>query len=69
MLACARLGITHSAVSGGFAISDVVPLATLEQRYLAWARARPRLDAATLASRLGVSPRTLYRKLQGLAAG
>ncbi len=57
------------AVSGGFAISDVVPLATLEQRYLAWVRARPGLDAATLASRLGVSPRTLYRKLQGLAAG
>jgi len=56
------------AVSGGFAISDVVPLATLEQRYLAWARARPGLDAATLAGRLGVSPRTLYRKLQGLAA-
>jgi hypothetical protein len=34
------------AVSGGFAISDVVPLATLEQRYLAWARARPGFDAA-----------------------
>lgn len=52
---------------GSFAVSEVVPLAALESRYLAWARARPGMDAAGLARRLGVSPRTLYRKLQGLA--
>ena len=58
-----------AVASGSFSLSEVVPLATLEQRYLAWARARPGLDAGTLAARLAVSPRTLYRKLQGLAAG
>ncbi len=54
--------------AGSFALNEVVSLATLERRYLAWARARPGLDAARLAERLGVSPRTLYRKLQGRAA-
>jgi len=57
-----------AVASGSFSLSEVVPLATLEQRYLAWARARPGFDAGTLAARLAVSPRTLYRKLQGLAA-
>src|SRR5574343_1735645 len=52
---------------GSFAVSEVVPLAALESRYLVWARARPGMDAPGLARRLGVSPRTLYRKLQGLA--
>lgn len=53
--------------AGSFVLSEVLSLATLERRYLAWARARPGLDAAGLAQRLGVSPRTLYRKLQGRA--
>ncbi len=55
--------------AGSFVVSEVVPLDALERRYLAWARARPGLDAAGLAERLGVSPRTLYRKLQTPAGG
>ena len=51
-------------VTGAFAVSEVVPLDALEQRYLAWAKARQGFDTASLAARLGVSQRTLYRKLQ-----
>jgi transcriptional regulator with AAA-type ATPase domain len=41
----------------------VRPLAEIEQRYLAWAAGRFRGDRATLARQLGLSPRTLFRKL------
>lgn len=47
-----------------FQVTEVVDLATLEDRYLAWARRRPGSDPATLARQLGISQRTLYRKLQ-----
>jgi two-component system response regulator HydG len=50
--------------SGAFQLAEVVDLATLEQRYLDWAKARPGNDLPTLAGRLGISQRTLYRKLQ-----
>ena len=49
---------------GSFQLNEVVDLATLERRYLAWAKARPGSDLPTLAEQLGISPRTLYRKLQ-----
>ncbi|MFY9723456.1 MAG: AAA family ATPase, partial [Azonexus sp.] len=49
---------------GAFQVTDVVDLATLEQGYLDWAKARPGNDLPTLAGRLGISQRTLYRKLQ-----
>jgi transcriptional regulator with PAS, ATPase and Fis domain len=49
-----------------FRIDRLVALDTLERRYLAWARSRNGPDAAELAARLGVSQRTLYRKLQDL---
>ncbi|HLO61516.1 MAG TPA: sigma 54-interacting transcriptional regulator, partial [Azonexus sp.] len=52
--------------SGVFAVGDVMALDALEQRYLAWAKARPGFDTASLAASLGVSQRTLYRKLQAL---
>ena len=39
-------------------------LDVLEKHYLDWARSRPGSDPATLAGRLGISQRTLYRKLQ-----
>lgn len=45
---------------------ELVPLAEAERRYLAWALARHTGDRASLARRLGVSPRTLYRKLREL---
>ena len=49
---------------GAFRIGEIVDLATLEARYLAWVRQRATGDHSQLAARLGVSPRTLYRKLQ-----
>ena len=43
---------------------DVVPLERLEQRYLVWAAKHFQGDRKTLAERLGISERTLYRKLR-----
>ena len=54
------------AEDGAFRLGEVVDLSTLEVRYLAWASQRSDGDHAQLAERLGVSPRTLYRKLQGV---
>ena len=55
-------------VGGGaddsFRVPGPLPLAQLEQRYLTWLMARPGADVRTLAPALGVSERTLYRKLQ-----
>lgn len=48
-----------------FQLSEVVDLGSLERRYLEWAKSRPGSDPATLAGRLGISQRTLYRKLAG----
>lgn len=55
--------------NGAFAVSEVLSLDEMERRYLAWAKARPDMGSAELARSLGVSPRTLYRKLQALAEG
>ena len=55
------------AIDGGpdsFRLGDVVPLALLERRYLDWAKARAGGDLDGLARQLGISLRTLYRKLQ-----
>ena len=52
------------ATGDAFQVSEVVTLETLEKRYLDWARSRPGNDLPTLAGRLGISQRTLYRKLQ-----
>jgi len=49
-----------------FRIDQIVGLDTLELRYLSWAKGFAGLDSIDLAARLGVSQRTLYRKLQGL---
>ncbi len=54
------------AEDGAFRLGEVVDLSTLEVRYLAWASQRSDGDHTQLAERLGVSPRTLYRKLQGV---
>ena len=51
-------------MSASFRLSEVVDLATLEKRYLEWVRTNPESDLPTLAGNLGISPRTLYRKLQ-----
>jgi len=45
-----------------FSVVDILPLAELEAEYLRWAETRTS-DRASLARALGVSERTLYRKL------
>ena len=57
------------AVTGCFQVAEVVDLATLERRYLKWAKSCSDEDLPTLAGRLGISPRTLYRKFQGVREG
>jgi len=59
----------QSGANSNFQLAEVVDLATLEKRYLDWAKNRPGSDMAQLASQLGVSQRTLYRKLQDGRAG
>lgn len=51
--------------AGHFQVAEVIDLATLETRYLEWAKSRLGGDLPTLALQLGISQRTLYRKLQG----
>ena len=46
--------------------NNIIPLRLLEQRYLQWARKMHQGDQRSLAISLGLSERTLYRKLQGL---
>jgi DNA-binding NtrC family response regulator len=43
----------------------IVPLETAELRYLQWALAHHGGDRKSLAAQLGISERTLYRKLAG----
>jgi DNA-binding NtrC family response regulator len=42
---------------------EVIPLEEVEQRYLLWALASFQGDKRALAKQLGLSERTLYRKL------
>lgn len=49
---------------GAFQVAEIIDLETLEMRYLEWARSRMGGDLAALAGQLGVSQRTLYRRLQ-----
>ncbi|MBW8365118.1 MAG: sigma-54-dependent Fis family transcriptional regulator [Rhizobium sp.] len=44
-------------------VDDIVPLETAELRYLHWALAHHGGDRKSLAAQLGISERTLYRKL------
>ena len=46
------------------ATGEIVSLAEAERRYLRWAASRHTGDRHALARRLGVSPRTLFRKLK-----
>ena len=51
------------AAGNAFVLDEPVPLAELEARYLAWAEGRCR-DRSSLAATLGLSERTLYRRLR-----
>jgi DNA-binding NtrC family response regulator len=55
----------YPAPSLGFP-DEVLPLKIVEQTYLQWVAARHPGDKASLARQLGLSERTLYRKLHGL---
>ncbi len=60
----AKMITAASRASGGsFVIDAPMPLDEIERRYLAWVAARFEGDRAGLAERLGLSSRTLYRKL------
>ncbi|NOT18033.1 MAG: sigma-54-dependent Fis family transcriptional regulator [Sulfuriferula sp.] len=50
--------------SATFIGQNIIPLATLEQHYLQWALAHFGNDKKALAQQLGISERTLYRKIQ-----
>ena len=47
--------------------NEIIPLNQLESAYLVWAQVRHKGDKRSLAKLLGVSERTLYRKLESLA--
>ncbi len=47
---------------------ELIPLKEVEHHYLRWARAKHRGNQRSLARRLGLSERTLYRKLQALSS-
>jgi DNA-binding NtrC family response regulator len=49
------------ALGGG--VSELVPLATIEEQYLRWAVMHFAGDRAALARKLGISERTLYRRI------
>jgi len=61
--------VTPIAANSTFQVDGMVDLATLENRYLAWAEKQLPGDFPALARQLGISPRTLYRKIQGLREG
>ncbi len=48
----------------GFVVEEIAPLDDVENRYLDWARRQHAGDMDALARQLGVSTRTLYRKLE-----
>jgi transcriptional regulator with PAS, ATPase and Fis domain len=51
--------------AGDSGVDAVVPLDAAERRYLQWALAQHKGDRKSLAAQLGISERTLYRKLAG----
>lgn len=52
--------------TGPATFSHLVPLREMEQHYLRWACSKHSIDKPTLANELGISERTLYRKLEKL---
>ena len=55
----------HTASGDAFRLEQPLPMADLEQRYLTWALNRCDGSVPQLARQLGMSTRTLYRRLQG----
>ncbi|BBP01499.1 sigma-54 interaction domain-containing protein [Sulfuriferula nivalis] len=59
-----ELAAKADSTSATFIGQEIIPLDTLEQHYLQWALAHFGTDKKTLALKLGISERTLYRKIQ-----
>ena len=57
-----------TASGDAFRLEQPLPMADLEQRYLTWALNRCDGNVPQLARQLGMSTRTLYRRLQGVRA-
>lgn len=57
--------LASEAAAGIPGMDAIVPLETAELRYLQWALAHHTGDRKSLAGQLGISERTLYRKLAG----
>jgi transcriptional regulator with PAS, ATPase and Fis domain len=55
--------LVSASMAGMPGVDDIVPLETAELRYLQWALAHHGGDRKSLAEQLGISERTLYRKL------
>jgi len=51
--------------SGAFVLDALLTLEEVERRYISWESSRFEGDRSALAACLGLSPRTLYRKLRG----
>jgi len=58
-----------SALPAGAMPEEIVPLEEMQHRYLLWALARFQGEKRELAEMLGVSERTLYRKVQEAKRG
>ncbi len=58
--------LSETAMPAINGMDEIMPLAALEEQYLRWARGAFGGDRRSLAVRLGVSERTLYRKLDAL---
>ena len=56
----------QAEAAGALVIRDILELDEMERRYLAWAEETFQGDRRALSKRLGMSPRTLFRKLSGL---
>jgi two-component system response regulator HydG len=56
-------GLANDAGASMPGVDAIVPLETAELRYLQWALAHHHGDKKSLARQLGISERTLYRKL------
>jgi len=58
------LKLSQAAPSAAPPGDEIIPWKTWKTRYLAWAAEHFQGDRRTLAQRLGISERTLYRKLR-----
>lgn len=59
-------GAMPTELGDAFVLRDIIPLEEVEHRYLVWAELHYSGDRRSFAGKLGLSARTLFRKLSGL---